>query len=538
MGFLYNKIMKKFLLFVFAAFWVLPVFAQEDLDYSVRIILKKDASAEIQEKITFYTDSEIELPSLERTIDADIDSKKISINSNIRSTGFALDKIGNKTFLKTTMIPMSRIGRNYLILSYVLPDAVYSALGKDVFKFDLNLSEWPYQFKEGKVLFKVDGSHINKDTLLQIGKASLPLEENEEFSITPFISKDISLDLSFEKGFFDTKPAIFSILSVLVSIAPILITFILILYSYMLWRKYGKDPKGPFVTEYDPPNEITPAFAKYILNREAPIDFSYVTITLISLAMQGYIKIGKYKGEICCTSLKGSDSSGLFEEDKIIYESLFAYSPQLVLDDSSATYIQSAFKRMIDRITVKGEDFFHANVYYMSVPLGLLLLSFLIIFAAQSTFDAYVSKFCFGISLASFGLLFKFIDNIAPRYVKTYCKLMGFRQYMMIAEEGRVHFSNPFDKERLFCDYLPYAYAFGMEKQLIAKFKNEFDERIRRRYIEYLGSIEAIPQEQISSTLATIALVVGLSVAAAAAPPIAAAASKSLLPAIFKGMKK
>ncbi len=516
MGFLYNKIMKNFLIFVLLFFCALPLFAQEDFNYSTKIILRKDASAEIQERITFYTDSEIELPVLKRAIKTNTELKKISMRGNLVYLDFFADRIGNTTFIQTRMNPYSHVGKNQITLSYIIPDAVYSDFGKDVFKFDLNLSDWSYKFKQGTLSFKVDGSHVNKDTLLKVDEKFFSAEEGKELILTPFLDKNILVYLSFEEGFFDSYSVAFHHLRNLLNILPIFVMLVMLICCYFVWRKYGKDPKGPFVTEYEPPRDITPAFAKYILHRQEPIDFSYVTITLINLAMKGYIKISKYKGQICCTSLKGTNYSELVEEDKIIYENLFAYSPTLVLDNTNATYIQNAFKKMIDRMIVKGEDFFRANVYQMSIPLGILLLSFLVIYTSQNQFATYVAKFCFGISLVSFGLLFMFIDNISPQYIKSYRRLMGFRQYMLIAEQGRVHFSNPFDKERLFCDYLPYAYAFGMEKQLIAKFKKEFDERIIRRYQEYLGSVEAISQEQINSTLSTICVVVGVGVAAAA----------------------
>ena len=532
--------MKKFLLFVFAVFLVWPVFAVEDFDYKAQIILKKDASAEVRETITFYTDSETELPVLKRSINTNTELKKISMRGNLLYLGFFADRIGNTTFIQTHMNPYSHVGKNQIILSYIIPDAVYSDFGKDVFKFDLNLSDWSYNFKQGTILFKVDGNHINKNTLIKIDGKPFHAEEGKELILTPYLDKNISVDLSFEKGFFDSYSFLFRYLRNFLNILPVLVMLFMLIYCYFIWSKYGKDPKGPFVTEYDPPREITPAFAKYILNRQEPIDFSYVTITLINLAMKGYIKISKYKGEICCTSLKGADYYDLTEEDKIIYENLFAYSPQLVLDNTSATYIQNAFKKMIDRMMVKGEDFFRANVYQMSIPLGILLLSFLVIFTSQNQFASYIAKFCFGVSLVSFGLLFRFIDNINPKYTKLYCRLMGFRQYMLIAEQGRVHFSNPFDKERLFCDYLPYAYAFGMEKRLIAKFKKEFDERIIRRYEEYLGSIDAIPQEQINSTLATVCVIVGAGVAAAAVATGAVATPTiwQMLGGFFGGGKK
>ena len=61
-------------------------------------------------------------------------------------------------------------------------------------------------------------------------------------------------------------------------------------------------------------------------------------------------------------------------------------------------------------------------------------------------------------------------------------ELDAFKRYMTIAERDRVAFSNPSVAGRVFCDYLPYAYAFGMESEWFNKFKNKIDFRLRDLY--------------------------------------------------------
>ncbi len=40
--------------------------------------------------------------------------------------------------------------------------------------------------------------------------------------------------------------------------------------------------------------------------------------------------------------------------------------------------------------------------------------------------------------------------------------------------DKRIEFSNPFEKDRIFCDYLAYAYAFGIGKGLVKMFPAHF----------------------------------------------------------------
>ena len=117
MGFLYNKIMKKFLVFVLCFFCALPLIAQGSFDYSAKILLKQDTSAEIRETLTFYSDYEIELPVLKRDIETDVPLKKITMSGNLMYLNFTADRSGNITSVRTLMNPFSRKGKNTVTLS-------------------------------------------------------------------------------------------------------------------------------------------------------------------------------------------------------------------------------------------------------------------------------------------------------------------------------------------------------------------------------------------------------------------------------------
>lgn len=474
MGFLYNKIMKNFLTFLLLFFCALPLFAQEDFNYSAKIILRQDASAEIEERITFHTDSIINLPALKRIIDEDINLKKISIFINGKYVDFTQKPVDDKIHIDALVNPNLRIGKNSIVLLYTVSDVMQSGYNKDIFKWDLNLQDWPYQFNEGKILFKVDGNHIVKNTAIKIGKDVLPIEENKEFSLTPFLDKEISLDLSFEKGFFDNYSLTSRSLRSILNILPIFVTLFMIIYCYILWAKYGKDPKGPFVTEYAPPKGITSAFSKYLLNMKKPFDYSYFVLTLISLSLKGFIEISEYQGEICIKSLKGTDSRGLYEEDKLIYERLFAYSPKIIFSEGNATYVIDAIRALFIKMENKKNKFFTHNSWYAVAPCLLLLISFLLVFPLHGTWQI-LAVLCFTISLIAFVFFVILIKNISPELLHVYNGIMGFKQYMVIAESGRVKFSNPFDKDRLFCDNLDYAYAFGIGPGVLRQFSKKID---------------------------------------------------------------
>lgn len=496
---LYNKNMKKFLLYIFlfcAPFCAFAQYLNDNAEientnsYDVKFVLKQDASVILAEKFTIYSDGSHPIPFFRRNIKTD---KKLE-NVNLYLNGHLIDiSVGKKDNAATVRandyewFPLSADGKNTVILTYKLPKTVYSLFNTDYFKWDLQLKNLPYKIDKGHVIFKVDGSAFikNSKVLFETPEGNVPfdLKEDFDFPIGAAFDKglNISLDISFEPGFFEgTSTCDYLLKEVLIAakkisvIVPVLVVLFMAFYSFTIWNKYGKDPKGPFVTEYAPPADITPAFAKAMLKRKIPLDFSYFIITLINLSLKNYIRITDYRGEICIESLKGPNSENLKEEDKIIYDSLFAYSPKIVLNKENGIYIANALKAFFNRMLVKREEYFTPNYWCMALPLLLTIISFLLLFAFEGVMLG-VAAVCFIICLIILVLFFMIIDNVAPRYRSVYCKIMGFKQYMQIAEEGRVHFSDPLDEERLFCDYLAYAYAFGMEKKIIRKVKYKFD---------------------------------------------------------------
>ena len=67
-------------------------------------------------------------------------------------------------------------------------------------------------------------------------------------------------------------------------------------------------------------------------------------------------------------------------------------------------------------------------------------------------------------------------------------ELSAFKRYMVTAERGRTALSNPTVAGQIFCDYLPYAYAFGMESEWFNKFKNKIDFRLQDVYGPLISS--------------------------------------------------
>ena len=66
-------------------------------------------------------------------------------------------------------------------------------------------------------------------------------------------------------------------------------------------------------------------------------------------------------------------------------------------------------------------------------------------------------------------------------------QIEGFKEYLEIGEGGRVEMSNPAQAAQVFCDYLPYAYALGVQSKWLKAFKKHMDEAVLTQAIHSRG---------------------------------------------------
>ena len=74
------------------------------------------------------------------------------------------------------------------------------------------------------------------------------------------------------------------------------------------------------------------------------------------------------------------------------------------------------------------------------------------------------------------------VNNLMLNGVILRDELAAFKKYMTVAERGRTALSDPMAAGKIFCDYLPYAYAFGMESKWFKKFENKIGSKLQDAY--------------------------------------------------------
>ena len=319
-----------------------------------------------------------------------------------------------------------------------------------------------------------------------------------------------------------------------------------LMYYFVSWFRVGKDPYDTIVTEFEPPEGISAAFTRQLWNRR--FDNKTFATALVSLAMKGKIEISEEKAFFSKTAvlnLTDKNTNGLSSEEEYILNTLFKGSDTFAMNTSNGVALQGYISHVRETLDKASKEYINPNTKYIvlgTIPLALLQLLFIpiapqlifinifylifmsAIFANIKTnkfaialvfiflnlfFSAFFWGFgvaavgyvspaiimiqaCFLLSFWTFLVYMKIIDIPTDEGRALLIKLKGFYRYMSIAEEHRVAASNPIDAERIFADYLPYAFAFDMENKWMKEFEGILSKAVIDTHINRLGGMNVI----------------------------------------------
>lgn len=330
---------------------------------------------------------------------------------------------------------------------------------------------------------------------------------------------------------------------------------ILIGFFAFTWFTMGKDPYYVNITQYEPPQGISPAFMYYLETQL--IDSKLFTSLILDLVMKGYIEVTQTDGILSKTQLVRKREPALnddlpFEEKKAM--SILLSAPTLTLDKSAAKKFEElrealvsnsstihSFKQQAKRYIVsnksciaiaiilvlllgtvpfilQGPDLIFVNLHFSIFFLGFTLpfhkILTKIIWAC--IFTLFYSGFWFGsgalsnpslllcqviflVSTWSLTFYATLIRNVTPEGKSLFELINGFKKYMKTAEVHRVAASNPVEMEKIFCAYLPFAFALGLHNKWIKKFSRVLDQATIERCTAAAGGIRSISSGLSSS---------------------------------------
>lgn len=246
---------------------------------------------------------------------------------------------------------------------------------------------------------------------------------------------------------------------------------VLLVYYILAWRAEGKDPdEGVIMTRYVPPEGFSPASLRYI--RQMYYDNKVMTAAIVNLAVKGYLKIEHFGGEHSLTKLDpGPEAAPLAPGERELYEGLFGRGSRIELKNENHNKLGAA--KAEHQRSLKQDykhKYFRTNTY---LNLPAIVIAIGTTFAALKV-GAGPTPFVIGTIVLMF-LTMAFFAMIMRRPTirgrKLLDELLGFKDYLEVAEKDELNLRNPPEKTpQLFEAYLPFALALGVDQEWSEKF--------------------------------------------------------------------
>ena len=527
--------MKKFVNVIFVSLFILlslPLAAEEKINnFKVRFELNKNAYATITEYITITAEHNQIQRGIYRKIPKDI-NRFFSVKSlymDGEKHPYTLtdeDKFINISFGNDDFLS---VGEHTYIFTYEMSHVVEANLFYDFLQWNVTGGVWTLPIEkasftlsvpnEVKPIIKKIKSYIggkkSKDVKqladnIFLFQSSQPLKEGEVFSIYFPIKKGFAKFKWYE-----------------IQYMPVVICAIIILYYFIIWYLIGRDPAKRYLPyRSKPPENVSAGFASYFLN--GPFSPKNLATAFASLIVKKKVKLTfqKWRPTLC---EKISDAYSDLEEDEArLFMSL---PPEFEFNKEGYKYLAKGLRTLNYYYETKIDDYIINNFVYMLFPiiffiamlfyfhfrgvvpyvLYSLVLNFILpmivgvymrntkriiitvlIFLILSSigisnvlsYNALLNLNVLAILITTFlsALFVHLVNNLMYDGMVLRDELDAFKRYMSIAEKDRVALSNPTAAGQIFCDSLPYAYAFGMESEWFKKFEHKIDFRLQDEY--------------------------------------------------------
>ena len=547
--------MKKLFTFFIFFFLSAALFAAERiLRYDVTLTLDENAKATVEETITVNAEHKQIRRGIYRTLPQKA-TQKIKVYS-LEMDGrphpfFTENKNGNLVinFGNDNFIPM---GNHTYRLIYTMENAALFHKDIDEVYWNVTGNDWNFTIEQASfhLILPKNADVINEDISLYTGgygqkgtnaqstgwlhfETTKPLNSREGFTVAvPFKKGAIKMSYSFLKFL----------------IIPLLLVLAAYIYYFYAWLKVGVDPKDNVPPLYKPPQGISPAMMRYIWLRTA--DTTSFSSALVSLAMKDKITIDYNKsfltGNSAEITVKNRDEANIYKDEKFLMDDiLFTH---FKINKSNATVVQNVVKSFIDEIEKEGKRYVNKNYSYLLPPIIIMIAVLLnVLFLNKEAFflmihytvfatvfpNVFARKVIYKILIflgftlfyipffatelgslntlacyiaytsiiLGFIIFATIIDNVTEEGREVYLQVKGFQKYMSKAEKYRTQASNPLEKEKIFCDYLPYAYALGMQSKWIDAFKDIISESAIEKHLTRCGGMHCISSNMLNRTV-------------------------------------
>ncbi|HUF51476.1 MAG TPA: DUF2207 domain-containing protein [Longimicrobiales bacterium] len=270
--------------------------------------------------------------------------------------------------------------------------------------------------------------------------------------------------------------------------ALMLVPLLALIAMWLLWRRWGRDPDpGSIYVRYEPPPNLTPAEAGTLID-DSP-DARDITATLVDLAVRGFVVIDEKKqdqlfGLVSTTDyelslLRPEAWPELKPHERALLQALSVHADD---DRVLLSELQNQFYKHMPQITRHLSKSLTAGGYYRTHP-KLVRGAWLVGAVAAAGGVAAIGTALsvrYGIAelttiLAAAGTFLVmaafawFMPARTMEGARMHAWLRGFEEFLSRVEKDRLE--RMIDSPQTFEKFLPYAMAFGVEKNWARAFE-------------------------------------------------------------------
>ncbi|HTI03897.1 MAG TPA: LemA family protein [Gemmatimonadales bacterium] len=272
---------------------------------------------------------------------------------------------------------------------------------------------------------------------------------------------------------------------------PLLIPLVVLVFAFWSWWRRGRDPRvRPIAVQYEPPKGMTPAEAGTLIDNSA--DMRDVTATLVDLAVRGKLRIeerqnpklfGLFGGGTEYTLQRLGKDDHLAPHEMLVFNGVFGVHDAVDLSD-----LKNEFYKELPGIRDALYDALRSSGFYRNRPdkvkanwaggavgMGLLVGvggTYLSKLTLLTPVPFVVAGVCCAIILLIFSQIMPARTESGTRALE---QVLGFEEFLRRVESEnlkRVIIGHP----ELFDKFLPFAMAFGVEKQFARAFEGIYTE--------------------------------------------------------------
>lgn len=344
------------------------IFKERILDFDVVVTIEDSGNLLVEETITVQATGNDIRRGIYRTIPLEINLLSSELNKtitflNVTKNGVSepfhiKEKLDSKTLYIGEEQALLEPGTYTYSILYSAPNQIHHYDTNDELYWNVTGNDWTFPIDSASVTV-VFPQQLSESQIAYEGfiGESGSTESSPQFSLQTIDGKThlkskakrqmefgegYTIKVSFPKNIVE-KPSQFLGIGFVSSLSLVF----LLLYSffvYVVWKRFGKDRglQHKPVVQFQPPKGLTPAQVRCI-HTMGSFDNETMSVVILSLAVNGYIKLEKNGKEYVCRKTD-KDSSDLQNEEKGLYEAMFTRKDSIPSKNRLTKFLQSLVK--------------------------------------------------------------------------------------------------------------------------------------------------------------------------------------------------